>query len=56
MVRSMKTNANLRIIYWGDALLTVIYVLNCVPSKSVSTDLNFLKPWGYAAYLIHFVF
>ena len=62
MVRSMMAQANLPIICWGDALLTTTYVLNRVPSKSVTTilyklwtgrkpDLHFfLKPWGCAAY------
>ena len=27
--------ANLPISYWGDALLTAAYILNCVPTKSV---------------------
>ena len=34
MVRSMMAQANLPISYWGDALLTVAYILNCVPTKS----------------------
>ena len=62
MVRSMMAQANLHITYWGDALLTATYVLNRVPSKSVSTtpfelwtgrkpDIHFLKPWGCAAYV-----
>ena len=61
MVRSMMAQAQLPITHWGDALLTVTYVLNRVPSKSVITtpyelwtsrkpDLHFLKPWGCAAY------
>jgi transposase InsO family protein len=60
MVRSMMAQANLPITYWGDALLTATYVLNRVPTKSVTStpyelwttrkpDLSFLKPWGCAA-------
>ena len=37
MVRSMMAQANLPISYWGDALLTAAYILNLVPSKSVSS-------------------
>ena len=37
MVRSMMSQAGLPISYWGDALLTATYILNCVPSKSVTT-------------------
>ena len=33
------TQANLPISYWEDALLTAAYVLNQVPSKSVSSTL-----------------
>ena len=61
MVRSMMAQANLPITYWGDALLTAAFILNRVPSKSVSTtpyelwnhmtpDLDILRPWGCAAY------
>ena len=61
MVRSMMAQANLPVTYWGDALLTATFILNRVPSKSVSTtpyelwthrtpDLDFLKPWGCASY------
>ena len=35
MVRSMMVQANLPILYWGDALLTVAYILNRVPTKLV---------------------
>ena len=48
--------------YWGDALLTTTFVLNCVPSKSVTTtpfelwtkrkpDLSSIRPWRCAAYV-----
>ena len=36
MVRSIMAQANLPISYWGDALLTTVYILNLVPSKSVT--------------------
>jgi len=37
MVRSMMAQANLPISFWGDGLLIVAYILNHVPSKSVSS-------------------
>ena len=37
MVRSMMAQVNLPISFWGDALLTVAYILNHVPSKLVPT-------------------
>uniref|UniRef100_A0A2N9HFT4 Integrase catalytic domain-containing protein n=1 Tax=Fagus sylvatica TaxID=28930 RepID=A0A2N9HFT4_FAGSY len=37
MVRSMMAQANLPISFWGDALLTATYILNRVPSQSVSS-------------------
>ena len=57
----MMAKANFPITFLGDVLLTAAYVLNCVPSKSVTStpyelwigrksDLSFLKPWGCAAY------
>ena len=39
IVRSMMAQVNLPIPYWGDALLTATFVLNHVPSKSVSSTL-----------------
>jgi len=62
MVRSMMAQANLDMSYWGDALLTAAYVLNRMPSKSVSStpyelwtqrkpNLSNLRPWGCAAYV-----
>ena len=62
MVRSMMSQAGLPISYWGDALLTATYILNRVPSKSVTTTpyklwtgrkpyLTVLRPWGSAAYI-----
>ena len=55
--------ANLPISFWGDALLTVAFVLNRVPSKSVNStpyelwtgrkpSLDFLRPWGSMAYVL----
>ena len=62
MVRSMMAQANMPISYWGDALLTATYVLNRVPSKSITTipddlwasrksNISHLRPWGCAAYV-----
>lgn len=62
MVRSMMAQVNLPILYWGDALLTAAYILNQVPSKSVSStpyelwtgkkpDLNNLRPWRSIGYV-----
>jgi hypothetical protein len=36
MIRSMMVQANLPITFWGDALLTAVYIQNCVPSNSIS--------------------
>ena len=63
MVRSTMAQANLPIHYWGDAWFTTAYVLNRVPSKSVSStpyelwtgrepNLSELHPWGCAAYIL----
>ncbi|KAG5524057.1 hypothetical protein RHGRI_030902 [Rhododendron griersonianum] len=62
MVRSMMAHANLPISFWGDALLSAAYILNRVPSKSVSSTpyelwtgrkpvLDHLRPWGSAGYV-----
>jgi len=62
MVRSMMAQANLPISFSGDALLTATYILNRVPSKSVSTTpyelwngrkshLDHLRPRGSAGYV-----
>ena len=62
MVRSMMAQANLPISFWGDALLTVAYILNRVPSKSVPTtqyelwtsakpNLENLQPWDCAGFV-----
>ena len=39
MVRSMMSFTNLPLYLWGHALLTIIHLLNRVPSKSVPTTL-----------------
>jgi hypothetical protein len=57
MVRSMMAQANLPILFWGDALLTAAYILNRVPSKSISStpyelwngvkpNLRYFHSWG----------
>ena len=54
--------ATLSISFWKDALLTAVYILNCVPSKSISTtpyelwngekpNLGNLHLWGCATYV-----
>ncbi|KAK4838535.1 hypothetical protein QYF36_014541 [Acer negundo] len=61
MVRSMMAQANLPVSYWGDVLLTAAYILNRVPSKSVTSTpyelwtgrkpvLTNLRPWGCTGY------
>jgi transposase InsO family protein len=63
MVRSMMAHANLSTTFWGDALLTAVYVLNRVPTKSVPKtpyemwtgripSLADLRPWGSLAYVL----
>jgi len=62
MIRSMMAQSNLPISFWGDAWLTVAYILNRVPFKSVSftpyelwndakPNLGYLHPWGCATYI-----
>ncbi|KAM1525528.1 hypothetical protein ACFX10_009984 [Malus domestica] len=62
MVRSMMSSANLPVSFWGYALYTAAYLLNRVPSKSVSqtpyeiwhgksTNLNHIRIWGCPAYV-----
>ena len=57
----MMVQANLPITYWGGALLTATFILNCVPTKSVEStpyelwthrkpDLSILKPLGCVAF------
>ncbi|KAF7116721.1 hypothetical protein RHSIM_RhsimUnG0017100 [Rhododendron simsii] len=58
----MMVQADLPKSFWGDALLTAAYVLNRVPSKSVSStpyelwngekpNLKGLRPWGTAGHV-----
>ncbi|KAM2605239.1 hypothetical protein TB2_034059 [Malus domestica] len=62
MVHSMMSSADLPVTFWGYALYTAAYLLNRVPSKSVSQtpyeiwhgrkpSLNHVKIWGYEAYV-----
>ena len=62
MVRSMMSQTNLPISFWGYALETIVFILNRVPSKSVEMkpyelwngkrpSLSFIKIWGYDAYV-----
>ena len=65
MVRSMMCHADLPISFWGYALEAAVYILNRVPSKSVSgtpyeiwkgrkPNLNHFKIWGCPAYVKNF--
>ena len=51
---------NLPITNWGNTLLTITFILNRIPSKSIpiilyelwinqKLDMSILKPWGCAA-------
>ena len=62
MVRSMMSYTNSCTFLWGFALQTAAYILNHVPSKSVSTtpyeiwhgkapSLKHVKIWGCLAYI-----
>ncbi|CAN6567561.1 unnamed protein product [Malus baccata var. baccata] len=62
MVHSMISSADLPVTFWGYALYTTAYLLNRVPSKSVSQtpyeiwygrkpSLNHIKIWGCEAYV-----
>ena len=62
MTRSMIAQANLPISFWGDTLLTAAYILNRVPSQSISStpyelwhdknpNLDHLRPWGSTGYV-----
>ncbi|KAL0413193.1 UNVERIFIED_CONTAM: hypothetical protein Sradi_1521000 [Sesamum radiatum] len=62
MARSMMAQENLPISFWGDAILTVAYILNCVPCKSVPAtpyelwhsrkpNLEGLRLWGWVGFV-----
>ena len=62
IVRSMKSQSDLPLSFWGYALETAAFTLNRVPSKSVdktpyeiwtgkTPSLYFLKIWGCEAYV-----
>ena len=62
MVRSMMSQSDLPISFWGYALETDAFILNRVPTKAVektpyeiwtgkTPNLSFLKIWGYEAYV-----
>ena len=62
MVRSIMSQTDLPISFWGYALETAAFILNRVPSKSVEKtpyelwnrkcpNLSFLKIWGCDAYV-----
>ena len=62
MVRSMMSFTDLLLFFWGHTLLTVIHLLNRIPSKSIPTtpyeiwfgkklSQGYLKTWGYLAYV-----
>ena len=64
MVRSMMSFATLPVSFWGFALETACYILNNVPSKSVTKipyeiwsgrkpRLSHLRVWGCPAYIKH---
>ena len=63
MVRSMLSYSSLPISFWGYALETATYLLNLIPSKSVSktpielwngrkTSLNHIRIWGAPAHVL----
>ena len=62
MVRSMMSQADLPLSFWGYALETASFTLNRVPTKSVEKTpceiwtgkhprLSFLKVWGCEGYV-----
>jgi hypothetical protein len=64
MVRSMMSQTDLLLSFWGYVLETVVFTLNRVPTKSVERTqyeiwtgkhlrLSFLKVWGCEAYVKH---
>ena len=63
MVRSMLSYSSLPILFWGYALETATYLLNLIPSKSVSKtpielwngrkpSLNHIRIWGAPAHVL----
>ncbi|KAK9033674.1 hypothetical protein V6N11_049860 [Hibiscus sabdariffa] len=65
MVRSMMSHTDLPTSFWGYALETAAFTLNCVPSKSVQKtpheiwngnrpNMSFMKIWGCKAYGYYF--
>jgi hypothetical protein len=64
MVRSMMSQIDLSLSFWGYAIETVMFTLNRVPTKSVErtpyeiwtrkcSGSSFLKFWGCVAYVKH---
>ena len=62
MVRSMMSQSDLQLSFWGYALEIAVFTLNRVPSKSIAKtpyemwtgktpSLSFLKIWGCEAYV-----
>jgi hypothetical protein len=66
MVRSMMSQTDLPLPFWGYALETTVFTLNRVPTKSVERTpneiwtrkrprLSFLKVWGCEAYVKYLI-
>ena len=64
MVRSMMSQSDLQLSFWGYALEIAVFTLNRVPSKSIAKtpyemwtgktpSLSFLKIWGCEAFVKH---
>jgi hypothetical protein len=64
MVRSMMSQTDLSLSFWGYALETAVFTINRVPTKSIERtpyevwtgkrpSLSFLKVWGCEAYVKH---
>jgi hypothetical protein len=64
MVRSLMSQTDLPLSFWGYALETVAFTLNRIPTKSVERTtyeiwirkrprLSLLKVWGCEAYIKH---
>jgi hypothetical protein len=62
MVRSMMSETDLPLSFWGYALETAVFTLNRIPTKSIERtpheiwtrkhpELSFLKVWGCEAYV-----